>query len=191
MNETSSPEPMPGLRGEPSTASITESMSPGEISGISSESIQESARELSDQAKRRAESMLGVQKSALVEQVSGIADALRLTATQLNSDNKITVARYANEAARGLDQISGALRTKDLNSIIAQSNSFARRQPGLLIAGSVVAGFLLARLLKSSASSVQHDEYPSPDYEGFDTSTSLRQGPDTEGTEMGLPPIGG
>lgn len=191
MNETSSPEPMPGLRGESGTASITESMSPGEISGISSESIQESARELSDQAKRRAESMLGVQKSALVEQVSGIADALRLTATQLNSDNKITVARYANEAARGLDRISGALRTKDLNSIIAQSNSFARRQPGLLIAGSVVAGFLLARLLKSSASSVQHDEYPSPDYENFDTSTSLRQGPYAEGAEMGLPPIGG
>lgn len=72
------------------------------------------AYDLAEQAKRSAESLLGQQKDAFAQRASTLADGLRQTATQLHEQNQPTVAKYANEAARGLDYVTNMLRTNDV-----------------------------------------------------------------------------
>lgn len=108
------------------------------------------ARQLMGEAKERAKSALADQKGVIVEQVDSMAHALRVTAHQLEEQNKDTIARYADWAADGLDSLSNTLRERDLDSLIGQVSDFARRRPAAVIGGAMVAGFLLSRFLKSS-----------------------------------------
>jgi len=50
-----------------------------------------------------------------------------------------------------VDRVSRYLRDKDLPALVRDTEGFARRHPDLFLGGSLVAGVLLARFLKSSA----------------------------------------
>jgi hypothetical protein len=67
----------------------------------------------------------------------------------------------------GLDSVATVLRDQDPRSIVRAVEGFARRQPALFVAGSVAAGFALARFLKSSS--------PGPESEGGRASASEYQ----------------
>lgn len=55
-------------------------------------------------------------------------------------------------AAERLESFGRQLREKDLNGLIAQAQDMARRSPAAFFGGSMLAGFLPARFMKSSAS---------------------------------------
>jgi hypothetical protein len=55
------------------------------------------------------------------------------------------------QAAEGLDHVSGAVRTRDLDDLMESVEGFARRQPVVFLGSAVLAGFGLARFVKSSA----------------------------------------
>lgn len=165
------------------------------------------ARQLMGEAKERAKSALADQKGVIAEQVDGMAHALRMTAHQLDEQNKGTVARYADWAADGLDRLSNSLRERDLDSLIGQASDFARRRPAAVIGGAMVAGFLLSRFLKSSAahgeSEYRHSSEHSEAGGGYHTEASetvtdrpvtagtiiVEEGP--VGTGVGAPSAGG
>lgn len=190
MIESGSSDPMSASSRDnrPPSASTDATSSPGSTSPLSVEDLQQSARNLADQAKRRAESMLGDQKSVLAQHVNTLAEALRQTAAQLYGQNQPTVAKYTNEAVRGLDQLSNVLRTNDINSIIAQGGRFARRQPGVVVAGSIAVGFLLARFLKSTSASAQPDETET-DVGDIYSGNSIR--PESDYSSLDTPQMGG
>lgn len=119
------------------------------------EQARHEAHQLMGEAKERAKTALRDQKGVIAEQVDGMAHALRMTAHQLDEQNKGTIARYADWAADGLDSLSSSLRERDLDSLIGQVSEFARRRPVAIVGGAAVAGFLLSRFLKSSAA---HDK---------------------------------
>jgi hypothetical protein len=54
-------------------------------------------------------------------------------------------------AADGLEQLATGLRERSFGDIYGDVEAMARRQPVTFAAGAAIAGFLLARFIKSSA----------------------------------------
>lgn len=95
-------------------------------------------------------------RSVLKDTSSGIGDlasALRKTAREMGgggSGERAPVSRLVESAADGLERFSGALRNKDLDGLVNDVNSFARRQPVAFFGVALAAGFLAVRFLKAS-----------------------------------------
>lgn len=145
------------------------------------EQIRRQADEMSRQARERGASMLREQKGNAAEQVDCVARALHQTADNLRDEQPQT-ARYVERAAEGLERFSRTLRERDVDALYSDARNFARRQPALVIGGTIAAGFLLSRFLKSSAPESDYaDRAAAGTYTGTDTYA---------GTGYATPPAG-
>jgi hypothetical protein len=115
------------------------------------ESMRQEASGLASRATERGKSMLARRKDAAARQVDSVADALRGTARQLEGDEQETAGRYAGYAADRLQSLGRRLRDRDVDTLIRDAQDLGRRAPGAFFAGSVVAGFLMARFMKASS----------------------------------------
>ena len=114
---------------------------------------QQPARELWQDAKDGARSMLDEQKQSAASGIDDLAAALRTSARDLGGRNQATVGRIAQSAAASLEQISGALQRRDLDGLVREAESYARRQPIVFFGAAVLAGFCAMRFLKSTSQS--------------------------------------
>jgi hypothetical protein len=112
---------------------------------------QQQARELWQDAKDGARSMLDEQKHSAASGIHDLAAALRTSAKDLGGRNQATVARMAQSAAESLEQISGALQRRDLDGLVREAESYARRQPIVFFGAAVLAGFCAMRFVKSTS----------------------------------------
>jgi hypothetical protein len=103
-------------------------------------------------AKEVARSKFSEQQQAAAGSLGDFAGALRKSAEQLKSGEHQSAARFAQSAASGLEQLSGALRNRDLDALLRDAESFARRQPALFFGAAALAGFFAVRFLKSGSS---------------------------------------
>ncbi len=113
--------------------------------------LKQQARDLAGDAKARARAAAGRQKDAVAEQVYGFASALKSAADDLNQREQRFGAGCFEQVADGLEQVSEALRRRDLAEVVESVEDFARRQPVAFIGGTVAAGLALGRFMKSSA----------------------------------------
>jgi hypothetical protein len=104
------------------------------------ERLKEDGRRTIEQRKRSA-----------AERVDGIAQAIERTSAQF-SDNEPTLADLTNRLANTVGNLATRLREGSIEELIDDTRALARRNPGLFIAGGVLAGFALARFVKASAS---------------------------------------
>lgn len=109
------------------------------------------AGDMANRAKDKGRSVFSEKKDSAIGQMDTVAQALRTTAQQIQEGGQPQVARYIGMAADQVESIGGRLREKDLDTLIDDAQNMARRSPGVFLAGTVVAGFLIARFLKSSA----------------------------------------
>lgn len=114
------------------------------------------AGDIANRAKEKSRTVFDQQKESALGQVHSVADAFRNTAGNLQSEGQDQVARYIGMVADQLESLGGRLREKDLDTLISDTQNMVRRSPGTFFAGSVVAGFLLARFLKSSSEQRTH-----------------------------------
>lgn len=105
-----------------------------------------STQELADHARGLAEE----QKVRGAERLGGVAKAVHSAASEMERDLP-QAAGYIHEAAERIDRASAAIRHQSIEEIISQIDEFARRQPVAFFGGSVLAGFVLSRFLKSTA----------------------------------------
>jgi hypothetical protein len=105
-----------------------------------------STHELADRARDLAED----QKSQGAERLGGVARAVHSAASEIERDLP-QAAGYIHEAADRLQRASSAVRNQSVEEIITAIDDFARRQPVAFFGGSVLAGFVLSRFLKSTA----------------------------------------
>jgi ElaB/YqjD/DUF883 family membrane-anchored ribosome-binding protein len=103
--------------------------------------------EFVDAAWSAAESLLEEQKRQVADRVSGIAEALHNAANSLEHSQNTLIARYVEQAAGQVADISRMARDRQWNEIAAETENFARRRPTLFVAGAVAVGFLVGRLL--------------------------------------------
>lgn len=142
------------------------------------------AGDLANRAKEKGRTLFEQQKETAVGQVGSVANAIRSTASNLQGEGQDTTARYVNMIADQLENFSGKLRDKNLDNLVTDFQGYARRSPGTFIVGSVVAGFFLARFLKSSSERQQY-QY---EYEGSGRTGGYtgRQQSLVSGSEAGL-----
>lgn len=120
--------------------------------GSATEETRRQASRLAEEARQRGKSMLDQQKGNAVNQLSGLASALRQTASQCQErEDQRTTGRALEQAANGLERIADALRSRDVDTLMEQAADLMRRQPAIFIGGTIAAGFLLSRFAKSSA----------------------------------------
>ena len=90
------------------------------------------------------------QKAAAAEQVEGVARAIEEVAGEVERGIPV-VAPYLREAASQIHRVSSTLRARSTDDLLQDFGEFARRRPAALLGASLLAGFALARFLKSSA----------------------------------------
>jgi len=115
------------------------------------QSARQYAGDMAVRAKEKGRTMFDQQKESALGQVSSVAGAIRSTARNLEGEGQGQTAHYIQLIADQLESLSGRLRDKDLDTLVRDAQNIARRSPGTFLVGSVVAGFLLARFLKSSS----------------------------------------
>ncbi|HEY9379796.1 MAG TPA: hypothetical protein VIQ01_00970, partial [Burkholderiales bacterium] len=152
-----SPQSPPGEGATTWTAGSSDSASVGASSDTaqsfngSTEQAKQAAADMAARAKEQGRQMFSGQKEKATGQMDSVARALRNTAEQLSNEDQSQTAQYVGFAAEQLESFGQRLREKDLDTLINDAQNIARRSPTAFFAGSVVAGFLLARFLKSSA----------------------------------------
>lgn len=124
-----------------------------DLKGQASEAVgtaKDTLNTMATEARTKINDIIDHQKTAGAEQLSGIAQAVQKAAGDLDGKSP-QVARLVRDAASSVDRFAGDLRSKDVGDVLSSVTTFARQQPVAFFAGSVLAGFVLARFLKSDA----------------------------------------
>jgi hypothetical protein len=101
-------------------------------------------------AKQTARAKVAEHQQAAAQDLGGVAAALHTAAHQLGDQQQAGVARLTETAAKELEQLAVALRSKDVDAVWRDAEALARRQPVAFFAAAVAAGFVAVRFLKSS-----------------------------------------
>ena len=113
--------------------------------------LRHQAGEAADNLRDRARSMVDRQKDAAVGRVEGVAHALRTASDELREQGQPMIAEYSRYAAEGLESVAHSLDERDLDDFVEGVESFARERPIVFLGGAMMAGFALARFMKSSS----------------------------------------
>lgn len=142
-----------------------------------------------DMASRAGEKLMDTaerQKAEGADFVGGLAAAVRRAAGEFE-DQVPQAAHYIRSAADQMQTMSDSLRRRDISQMMADVQSFARRQPTAFLGLSFLAGFAAIRFLRSGAPGA-----PGPDgrngWEGRETRDDGRYGApadDMPGTASG------
>jgi hypothetical protein len=126
------------------------------------EHLTDRAREKTGELKRQAEetahgmrdgarSIADQQKHAAAGKVEGVAHALRRASNDLREQGQPIIAEYSRYAAEGLESMAQSLDRRDVDDFVEDIERFARQRPVAFLGGAMVAGFALARFMKSSS----------------------------------------
>ena len=88
-----------------------------------------------------------------VEHVANLADKAGQNLRQHDQD---ALAQYASRAADQLEQFATHLRETPPEQLLAETEQTLKRQPALVLAGSVALGLLAARVFKHTRSDNKH-----------------------------------
>lgn len=119
----------------------------------------EAGRTVKAEVKTRAADTLNTVRDVASERADAARDSIvgageRLAET-LQSDADATdgvPARLLTGLASGVQSATDGLRGRSIGDLVSGAQDYARRHPGTFALGAAVAGFALARFLRSSAS---------------------------------------
>jgi soluble cytochrome b562 len=113
--------------------------------------LKRQAEEKAHGMRERARSIADQQKHAAAGRVEGIAHALRTASDDLREQGQPMIAEYSRYAAEGLESMAQSLDRRDVDDFVEGVENFARQRPVAFLGGAMVAGFALARFMKSSS----------------------------------------
>ena len=145
------------------------------------------ASQLASRGTEQVKSQLANQKHDASQRMVPVQSALRETAQQLRKQGQGSVGGYADRAADQVERFSTYLRETEVDEIMEEVRSFARRRPGLFLGSAAAVGFFATRFLKSSS-----EEQGTSGYGTAPTATSTAT--ITHGAQeppaTALPPVG-
>jgi hypothetical protein len=113
--------------------------------------LKRQAEEAAHGMRDRARSIADQQKHAAAGRVEGVAHALRRASDDLREQGQPMIAEYSRYAAEGLESMAQSLDRRDVDDFVEGVENFARERPVAFLGGAMVAGFALARFMKSSS----------------------------------------
>jgi hypothetical protein len=117
----------------------------------------DAAKDVASQATDKLKEAVNDRKSSGAEYVGSLADTMRRAAREFDTDLPLAGA-YIRKAAAQVEGVSDSIRTGNLNDLVRNAQSFARRQPTAFLGMAVLAGFGVVRFLKSSSDDNPHSE---------------------------------
>lgn len=111
----------------------------------------DAAKDMASQATDKLKDAVNEQKSAGAEYVGTLANTMRRAAREFDQDLPIA-GTYIRKAAAQIEGVSDQIRRGNLNDVVRNAQSFARRQPTAFLGLAVLAGFGAVRFLKSGSS---------------------------------------
>jgi hypothetical protein len=112
--------------------------------------LADSAKEIASDAGDKLRTTVTEQKTAGADYVGTIAGIVRRTSYEF--DQEIPQAgRYIRKAADQIDNVSQAIRNRDMSELVGEVQDFARKQPTAFFGAAVLLGFAAVRFLKSSS----------------------------------------
>ena len=112
--------------------------------------MQSLATNLARTVKDKAVGVVEEQKATAAEQVDSVARLIEDVAGKVEQEVPV-IAPYLREAASSIHRVSSGLRERSSDDLLQEVSEFGRRRPAALVGASLIAGFALARFLKSSA----------------------------------------
>jgi uncharacterized protein YjbJ (UPF0337 family) len=109
----------------------------------------DAAKDVASQATDKLKDAVDDRKSSGAEYVGSLADTMRRAAREFDADLPIA-GTYIRKAAAQVEGVSDTIRNGNLNDLVRNAQSFARRQPSAFLGLAVLAGFGVVRFLKSS-----------------------------------------
>jgi hypothetical protein len=126
--------------------------------GEGAERVSDRMRALLDEAaeamRGAGETYLEGRKEEVAKRLAAIAEGLRECARALEGSGNEAIARYADRACARLERAAALLHERHSREFIAETESFARREPALYMLAAVAAGFLGACVLLASSDSL-------------------------------------
>jgi len=108
------------------------------------------ARDSASQAGQQLSRVMTEGKNRAANGLHHLAGVLRDTTPNLGQNEAgVRTATYRNRAAARIDAMSTYMRDADVSTMLGDAGRFARR-PEVLLAGTVLTGLFVARLLKAS-----------------------------------------
>ena len=126
------------------------------------EQAKSAAYTAADEARSYARSFADEQKANAADGVRDVSRALGDAADNLDERYGF-VAGYVRDAAGEVDRVASTLKDRSIDDLVYSVEGFARRQPTAFLGATVLAGFALARFIKSSA---REDDYAPAGYRG-------------------------
>lgn len=103
-----------------------------------------------DQATEKVKSGFMSGKSRAADTLHDVARALRTSSEQLNENAPGGTGRYVEQVADQVQRFADFIEHAEPGEIVQSTESFARRQPALILGGAFALGLIGARFLKSS-----------------------------------------
>ena len=119
------------------------------IKGQASDLV-DAAKDVASQATDKIKDAVSDRKTSGAEYVGSLADTMRRAAREFDTDLPIA-GTYIRKAASQVEGVSDQIRNGNLNDLVRNAQSFARRQPTAFLGLAVLAGFGAVRFLKSSS----------------------------------------
>jgi hypothetical protein len=101
--------------------------------------------------RERARSAVDQQKEAAAGSIDSVAQALRSASDDLEHRGQPMVAMYSRQVAEGLESMANWVSRRNIDDFVGGVQDFARQRPVAFMGGAMVAGFALARFMKSSS----------------------------------------
>lgn len=96
----------------------------------------------------KAEELAGRSTQAGADAVAGVAKTAATLADSLKEQSP-AIAEYVRSTGQRIDRLADDLRDKSAGELLTLATDFGKRQPLLLLAGSAIIGFALARIVKT------------------------------------------
>lgn len=134
--------------------------------------VKHEAREHAENLRSQAASFAEEQRDEAGNTVAAVAAALHAGVHSLESNGQPNMAGYWRSAATSVDQLADRVKNKPAGEALSEAEHYVQEQPGLGFGGAMLAGFMLARFLKSSSpgKTASASDYPPPRHSSSDAS---------------------
>jgi hypothetical protein len=113
--------------------------------------VQEQARQVRGTARKRVGDELDTRTTKAGDQIRETADALRQTGRTMREQGKEGPGKMIDRAADQAERLASYLSEANGDRLLRDVERFARRQPWVVTAGGLIAGFFASRFLKASS----------------------------------------
>lgn len=120
--------------------------------------VRSGGEKLSGQAADKARGLVGQGLERSAEALANVGKLVGETAEGLDERLGEEYGNYARRAAEAIDSAANSIASKDADELIEDTRQFIRKSPGVALAGAAIAGFAVARLLKSGLGSDDSDD---------------------------------